>query len=68
MNKEMEKAMAAESVEEEASRAAAAKAASISQINWSFLNANASEWQGRTEKKHWKSDWIKSQNTVWAVV
>ena len=47
----MEKARAAESVEEEASRAAAAKAASISQINWSFLNANASKWQGRTEKK-----------------
>ena len=50
LDKEMEKAKAAESVEEEASRAAVAKAASITQTNLSFLNANASEWLGRTEK------------------
>ena len=50
LEKEIEKAKAAEWVEEEASRMAAAKAASMSQSNLSFLNANAPAWKGRTEK------------------
>ena len=50
LDKEVEKKKAAESIEEEASRAAAAKAASITQSNSSFLNANTSEWAGKTEK------------------
>ena len=50
VDKEIEKARAAECVEEEALCAAAAKAASISQSNLNFLSANAPEWQGRTKK------------------
>ena len=47
----MEKAIAAKQEEDEASRMAAAKAASISQSNFfSHLNANAQSWKGRTEK------------------
>ena len=50
LDKEIEKAKAAEWAEEEASRMAAAKAASISQGNLSFLDANAPAWKGSTEK------------------
>ena len=50
LEKEMEKAKAAESAEEVASRTAAATAASIYQSSQAFLNANAQVWTGRAEK------------------
>ena len=50
LEKELEKAKAAEQEEDQASRMAAAKAASISQINFSHLDANAPSWKGRTER------------------
>jgi hypothetical protein len=50
LEKELEKAKAAEQEEDQASRMAAAKAASISQSNFSHLDANAPSWKGRTER------------------
>ena len=50
LEKELEKAKAAEQEEDQASCMAAAKAASISQSNFPHLDANAPSWKGRTER------------------